>query len=65
MAVTGRASDERILTWIKDRCAGKLSAYQIAARDGVVQSQVIKSTNDVLAADKAESGEVVSGAYWT
>ncbi|PID95790.1 MAG: hypothetical protein CSA85_00525 [Alphaproteobacteria bacterium] len=61
--VTGRASDERILNWIKKRVAGVV-AQRIADADGVSQPQVIQCTNKVKAADAAESGEDVAGAYW-
>lgn len=61
--VTGRASDERTLNWIGQRCAG-LPAKRIADADGVGQPQVIIATNDVKAADAEESGEDVSGSYW-
>lgn len=61
--VTGRASDERILNWIKQRVSG-VSAQRIADADGVGQPQVIQSTNKVKSADSAESGEDVEGAYW-
>lgn len=61
--ITDRASDERILGWIAQRVAG-VAAQRIADTDGVGQPQVIQSTNKVKAADAAESGEAVAGAYW-
>jgi len=61
--ITDRASDERILGWIAQRVAG-VAAQRIADADGVGQPQVIQSTNKVKAADAAESGEAVAGAYW-
>lgn len=61
--VVGRASDERFLRWIADRCRG-LSSIAIAARDGVAVSQILAATNAVKHADARESGEDVRRAYW-
>ena len=61
--VKGRTADERILNWIEQRVAG-VPAQRIASTNSVSQPHVIRSTNKVKAADAAESGENVAGAYW-
>lgn len=61
--VTGRASDERLLRWIRQRVEG-VPARCIADADGVSISQVLQATNDVKAADMAQSGENAARAYW-
>lgn len=61
--VVGRASDERLLRWIGDRCRG-LTLREIADRHGVTSVQVVKATNAVLVADMALCGVQVAGSYW-
>ncbi len=61
-----RDSDARQLRLIKWRAAGH-SLPAIAARFGLSKARVAQLTDQVLAADIAESGEpeaVVRAAYW-
>lgn len=61
-----RASDERLLAWLRARAAG-FTVARIAAAEGVHRVSVNKATNAVMRADLAESGEApaaVRRAYW-
>lgn len=61
-----RAHDAQVLGFLAARTVGA-SLPRIAADFGVGVSSVQMATNQVLAADLAESGEpaaVVRGAYW-
>ena len=63
--VTGRASDERVLKWLRLRDAG-VSQPDIGLRFGVHVGQVARDITQVIAADLAESGEpaeVVRAGY--
>lgn len=59
-----RWRDERVLAYLAARCAGQ-SAAQIAKQYDVGRGAVQIAVNAVRAADAAESGEDVSGGYWT
>jgi hypothetical protein len=61
-----RDSDTRQLRLVKWRCAGH-SLPAIALRFGLSRARVAQLTDQVLAADLADSGEpeaVVRAAYW-
>ena len=61
--VVGRASDERLLAWIKGRKRGQ-TVSELGAQSGVTNVQVVVTTNKVRDADIVESGEDVAGCYW-
>jgi hypothetical protein len=61
IAPMSRASDERILRWLRLR--QRFSANRIARNDGVNSGAVILATQAVAQADAAESGEDVRAAY--
>lgn len=61
--LVGRASDERLLRWIKLRKSG-VPAAEIAKRDSSSAPQVIQTTNAVRSADADESDEKTAGHYW-
>lgn len=56
-----RESDERLLRWLRLRL--KTTAYQIGKIEGSNHGIIDKATRAVAAADMAESGEDVRGAY--
>jgi hypothetical protein len=61
-----RARDEELLAQIAARARG-VAAYALARHYGVNNGILITATNNVLAADLAESGEdpeTVWAAYW-
>lgn len=58
-----RASDERLLRWLRLRRL-QMSVLEIARRSNVSVSQVIRATDRVVDADVAECGEHVRKAYW-
>lgn len=66
MPVATHSTDCQTLVWIERRAAG-LTTHEIAAADGVRETQVRTATNRVLNADLAEGGETekkIRGAYW-
>lgn len=61
-----RSNDERVLAMIKLRVLG-MTAWEIAKKSGIGQSTIWNTTERVLGADLAESGEdprKVREAYW-
>ena len=61
--IVGRNRDEEALAMLRMRCAG-LGATQIGARFGITRNRVRTITNRILDADRMESGEDVTEAYW-
>lgn len=58
-----RSADDLTLALLRLRTGG-LTTKQIAAKTGLSDGYIRSITNKVLAADAAESGEDVAGAYW-
>ncbi len=61
--MASRAVDQMVLDWVGLRAQG-MNATQIAKLYATTPERVRIATNRVADADRAESGEDVSGHYW-
>lgn len=57
-----RESDERLLSWIKDRARG-VGCKRIAAKWGVSKEYVMRATNAVRSIDQTLNSDA-EGSYW-